>query len=164
MTDMLATLLDERAIEAQLKNYCRAMDRCDNELGVAVFHDDAQLDYGEMFRGAPRDFVEHTIAAHFSLETHLHRISNISIAVNGDRAGSETYVDAIFRGSAQGAAFEIRTCGRYIDQWEKRGGRWAVSRRQYLHAIDSQRPAGEARFPVTGARDTTDFSYTALRP
>lgn len=157
--------LDERAIHTQLNNYCRAMDRCDVELGCAVFHDDAVLDYGAIFRGAPRDFVTQTLRAHFSLETHLHRISNITIAVNGDRAGSEAYVDAIFRGAAEGRAFEIRSCGRYIDRWEKRDGRWAISKRQYVHAIDSVGPALEKqRFESAGARDLSDPSYTVLAP
>lgn len=163
MTD-LATLLDERAITAQLTAYCRSMDRCDHALGYGVFHDDAVLDYGVMYQGGARGFVDATLKAHLSLESHLHRISNITIAVNGDRAGSETYVEGIFRGVAQGAPFEMRTCGRYVDQWEKRGGRWAISKRIYVHTTDSMKSGETPRYAVGGARDDSDPSYVALKP
>jgi SnoaL-like domain len=88
MDETLALLLDEREITQQLTNYCRAMDRCDRELGVAVFHPQAEADFGAMYRGTGEGFVDFALARHRHLDAHVHRISTISICVNGDTAGS----------------------------------------------------------------------------
>jgi hypothetical protein len=162
MDEGLQRLLDERAIERQLHHYCRAMDRCDLELGKAVFHPDTQVDYGPMYQGPADGFVEFTIRSHASARTHLHRISNIIIEVEGDRAGSETYVDARFRFEADGRLIALYTRGRYIDRWEKRDGRWAISQRTYVHEMDGQAEAGEERYAPAGKRDRSDISYSAL--
>lgn len=158
----LETLLAEREIDRQLVAYCRAMDRCDAELGLSVFHTDAVLDYGDIYRGDAGGFIDFTITSHARLDAHLHRISNVTISVDGDRAGSETYVDAVFRMSHDGAALEMRTAGRYIDRWEKRAERWAISRREYLHSTDNVRPLDVSPRPITGTRDRADPSYAAL--
>lgn len=162
MDERLERLLDERAIERQLHNYCRAMDRCDLALCTAVFHPDTQVDYGAMYQGPAEGFVAFTIRSHASARNHLHRISNISVEVDGDRAGSETYVDARFRFEANGQLVALYTRGRYVDRWEKRNGRWAISHRSYVHEMDGQSEAGEERYAFTGRRDPSDLSYEAL--
>jgi hypothetical protein len=164
MDAMLTRLLDEQAIYKQLHNYCRSMDRCDVALGKAVFHPDAEVDYGTMFQGSGHGFVDATIDAHLhgGLRNHMHRISNISIEVEGDRAGSEAYADARFRLENDGKLIELYTRGRYIDRWEKRDGRWAISRRDYVHEMDGQFEPGGERFAYAAKRDPSDISYAAL--
>ena len=164
MDELLARLLDERAIAEQLANYCRAMDRCDHDLGRAVFFPDAEADYGEMYRGSGSGFVDFALAGHLHLTAHLHRISNISIVVDADRAGSETYVDARFRRVHEGVAVELTSCGRFVDQWARRAGRWAITHRRYLHCLDSSRPIEGSRFATGGTRDCADPSYEVLNP
>ncbi len=158
----LETLLAEREINQQLLAYCRAMDRCDAELGLSVFHADAVLDYGDIYRGDAQGFIDFTMTAHAHLDAHLHRISNITFSVNSDRAGSETYVDAVLVMTSDGALLELRTAGRYVDEWQKRAGRWAISRRQYLHVTNGVRPLEPGSMPITGSRDRSDPSYVAL--
>jgi ketosteroid isomerase-like protein len=155
--------LDEREITRQLNNYCRAMDRCDIDLGCAVFHPDAEADYGEIFQGTGHGFVAFAIGTHAYLETHLHRISNISIAVEGDVAGSETYVDVCSYRRRDGAPVEYNVRGRYIDRWERRDGHWAISRRRYVHAMDASRPVNGALYANAGRRDRSDPSYGTLQ-
>ncbi len=162
MDEALARLIDEREIVRQLHNYCRAADRCDLPLGLAVFHADAKVDYGAMFQGSAHDAIRYIIGSHAYLRNHLHRISNIMVEVEGNRAGSETYVDARFRLTQEGAEIEMFTRGRYIDRWEKRDGRWAIAQRTYLHEMDGRRPAGEEAYAVAGIRDESDPSYAAL--
>ena len=162
MDEKLERLLDERAIERQLHNYCRAMDRCDLALGKAVFHPDTQVDYGAMYQGSAEGFVEFTIRSHASARNHLHRISNIIVEVDGERAGSETYVDGRFRFEADGQLVALYTRGRYVDRWERRDGRWAISHRTYVHEMDGQSEAGDERYVFTGRRDPSDASYDAL--
>lgn len=156
------TVLDERAITQQLVSYCRAMDRCDPLLGKAVFHPGATADYGEMFRGSGEGFINFVMGAHERLDAHVHRVSNISVVIDGDRAGSEAYVDARFRMTHEGTPMELTSCGRFVDRWERRDGCWAITERRYLHCMDSSRPLGGARFGIAGTRDRTDISYQVL--
>jgi SnoaL-like protein len=162
MDETLNRLLAESEIRKQLTNYCRSMDRCDMALGKAVFHPGTQVDYGTMYQGSAEGFVENTLRQHESARNHLHRISNITIEVNGDRAGSETYVDGRFRFEWEGKLIALYTRGRYIDRWEKRDGRWAISHRTYVHEMDGQSEAGDERYAFAGKRDPSDVSYAAL--
>lgn len=162
MDATMALLLAEREIGQQLNNYCRAMDRCDRELGRAVFHPDAEADYGAMYKGSAEGFVDFALAGHLHLETHVHRVTNISIVVDGDTAGSESYVDARFRMSRDGTVVEMHSSGRFIDRWERRDGRWGIAQRRYLHCMDSARPLEGANYPSAGERDQSDPSYAIL--
>jgi hypothetical protein len=162
MDEILALLLEEREIAQQLNNYCRAMDRCDRELGVAVFHSDAEADYGAMYQGTGEGFVDFVLAGHKHLDAHVHRITNISITVSGDTAGSESYVDSRFRMTRDGTVLEMHSCGRFVDRWERRDGRWAIAQRLYLHCLDSARPLQGGNYPATGERDQSDPSYAVL--
>ncbi|WP_029430103.1 nuclear transport factor 2 family protein [Blastococcus sp. URHD0036] len=158
----LTRLLAERAIERQLTTYCRAMDRCDADLGRSVFAPDAEADYGDMYRGTGPGFVDFALASHAGMDAHVHRISNVTVTVTGATAGSECYVDARFRLSGPDGPLEIASSGRYVDRWAKRDGAWVITARRYLHAIDCMRPLENPMFGTTGTRDTTDPSYTVL--
>jgi len=150
---------DERQIERQLANYCRAMDRCDAELGRSVFFTDATVDYGAMFQGTGHGFVDFSMTVHPQFDAHLHRISNTIIEIDGQAAVSETYVDAQFRMTENGQAFDVYTRGRYLDRWEKRDGAWAITHRHYVNAMAGKRPIDEIPFGIEGTRDRTDPSY-----
>lgn len=150
---------DERAIEYLLKAYCRSMDRRDDELGRLVFFDDSTVDYGAMFQGSGHGFVAFSNRAHERFETHLHRISNTLVELSGDHAASETYVDAQFRLREDGALFDLYTRGRYLDRWERREGRWAITHRRYVNEMAGKRPITEVPFAVEGVRDQSDPSY-----
>lgn len=159
MSETIEELLAERAITRQLHNYARAMDRCDETLGRAVFHADSVVDYGSMFQGSGYGFVDFTTEAHKVMTTHVHRISNILIEVEGDWAGSEAYVEARLR-LPQGQGFiDLINLGRYIDMWEKRDGEWRILRRRYLHEMDAKQVVEKADYTCAGRRDHTDTSY-----
>ncbi|SEP20429.1 nuclear transport factor 2 family protein [Trujillonella endophytica] len=160
----LARLLAERAIERQLSAYCRAMDRCDADLGRSVFAPDAEADYGDMYRGTGPGFVDFALAAHAAMDAHVHRIGNVSVVVDGDTAGSECYVDARFRVPSPDGPLEIVSSGRYVDRWAGRDGVWVITSRRYLHGIDSMRPLENGMFATGGSRDASDPSYEVLVP
>jgi hypothetical protein len=159
----LSQLLAKQDITEAIHNYCRAMDRIDDDLGRSVFHADAVADYGEMFQGTGHAFIEFVHAAHSGMLVHTHQVSNISVRVDGDRAGSETYVTATLRmKTGDGTLAETRSLGRYIDQWERRDGRWAISHRQYVHEMDDTRLVAKASYATGGRRNRTDPSYLRL--
>lgn len=54
-SEVLAELVAREAIRQQLHNYCRAMDRRDDGLGYAAWHEDGAADYGAgVFQGRGR--------------------------------------------------------------------------------------------------------------
>jgi hypothetical protein len=159
----VAELLSKQAITEALHRYCRAMDRMDNDLGKSVFHPDAPADYGGMYTGTGHGFIEFVYGAHAGMLLHQHQLGNILLGGAGDRAASESYVTVSFRRKDEaGAVVGMRSCGRYLDQWERRGGRWAISNRLYLHLFDETFPVAESQFPATGTRDRSDPSYKIL--
>ena len=161
MEKALQELLDKQAITERIFDYARSMDRMDEELGKACFHEDSIADYGEaVFQGDGSGFVEMCMKAHPMFKSHAHQISNVRIWIDGpDKARSESYVDATLRRiDEEGKTFDIRNCGRYVDEWEKRDGEWRIAKRQYLVDLDQSGPNG-GLFETTGTRDRTDPSY-----
>lgn len=159
----LQILLDKQSITERLYDYARGADRIDLNLIRALFHPDAEADYGSMFTGTGYEFADYIAVAHPPLQTHTHHLSNIRIQVDGDRAGSETYTMARLRMQGpDGSLIDVVSTGRYLDEWERLGGEWRVSRRRYLHSADESRPVAGARYPVGGSRDREDPSYAVL--
>lgn len=150
------------AITEKIYQYSRAMDRIDDRLGYDVFHEDATVDYGEMFQGTGHEFIDFVHKAHSTMLVHQHMIGNILIELDGDRAGSESYVTATFRiRQDDGTLMGMRSQGRYIDRWERRGDAWRILHRQYLHEMDESWPAVQ-QFVSRGQRETSDPSYAVL--
>ena len=157
----LQHILDRQAILDQITNYARSVDRLDHALGKAVFHPEAKADYGGMFQGTGWGFIDWCLEAHTHLLGHSHQFSNISIAIDGNRARSETYGDVtVCARDKTGQRQVMRNLGRYIDQWEKRDGAWRINDRKYVHDLDYGVSADVAgAYPMTGRRDRGDASY-----
>jgi hypothetical protein len=158
---MLQGLLDKQAITERIYDYGRSMDRIDPALGKACFHEDALVDYGaERYQGTAAGFVDMCMAAHPHFSSHAHQFSNVRIWMLGnDRARSETYCDVTLRRvDESGQSQDMRTLGRYIDEWTKRDGNWRIFTRIYLHDLDQSGP-GAGLFGTTGRRDRADPSY-----
>lgn len=157
--DMLA----RQAITDRIHDYCRAMDRIDDDLGRSVFHADATADYGTMFKGTGYGFIDYVHEAHSAMLAQNHAVGNISIRVAGDNAGSETYVTMRGRMKGEGdAVMQITSIGRYVDRWQKRDGEWRISERRYLHVMDELHTVAMAAYETAGARDRSDPSYEVL--
>lgn len=150
------------AITDQLHNYARAMDRIDHALGYAVWHEGGTAEYGEMYRGTGRGFIDWVCETHGTMTAHAHRISNILVTVDGDRAGSEAYVQATLRFEQDGVRRQATAFGRYLDRWSRRDGRWAIDHRIYIQDFDEVRDAGAVLVGAWGRRDRDDPSYAVL--
>ena len=135
-TDVLETMVAKQAITEVIYGYCRALDRMDKPAAYAVWHPDGTADYGEdIFRGAGHEFVDWVWTAHAGMSTHSHQITNVLIQVDGDRAVSEAYVTVALRTLPFGDGPEVADIfsrGRYVDQWSRRDGRWAIDHRNYI--------------------------------
>ncbi len=151
-----------QAITDVIHRYCRSMDRIDAELGYGVWHEGGTADYGPVFQGTGRGFIDWVCEFHRTLDSHHHQVGNILIDLRGNEAGSETYitVNLLAKEEADGKR-TIRTGrGRYLDRWSRRDGRWAIDHRHFIldfvvtHGVDV----------VTGwsHRDSNDPSYGVL--
>jgi SnoaL-like domain len=163
MSGALEELIVREAIRDQLHNYCRAMDRRDDGLGRAVWHEDGTADYGaEVFQGLGRDFVDQVSRNHLRRAAHSHQIATVGIEVDGEHAASEAYATVRLVTEGPDGVSEEFFAGRYLDRWSRRDGRWAIDHR--LWVLDF----GELDRPVAtplagdGARDRTDPSYAVL--
>jgi len=167
MTDSAAQevkiLLVKQAISEVIFRYCRAMDRIDAELGYSVWHENAQVDYGSVFKGTGREFIDWVCEFHRGLVSHHHLVSNILISIDGDVAASESYIDtALYMKDEKDNLQQVCGRGRYLDNWSRRDGRWAIDQRQFVldYATTKQVTTDT---PAWGKRDATDPSY-ALSP
>ena len=91
-----AALADKWAIQEQIYNYCRSVDRLDVPLGHAVFHEGSYADF-PTFKGTGQGWIDDVCKAHLDFLHHSHQVTNVIIHVDGDTAGSEAYVIANLR-------------------------------------------------------------------
>ncbi|WP_214401761.1 nuclear transport factor 2 family protein [Pseudonocardia lacus] len=170
MTDGLRRLLDEAAIKEVHLRYCRAVDRMDWDLLRSCYHPEAVDDHGS-FVGGVEEFVAWLARMLPLLASTTHFTANQLVEVDGDRAWMESYTRAYHRiaATAEAPAADYVLNLRYVDQLERRDGRWRVLERVVVH--DSERFDPVAGAPVEpgangrpGARDRTDPSYRRPLP
>lgn len=150
----------EHAITRVLHRYCRAMDRIDAELGYTVWHPAGLADYGPVFDGTGRGFIDWVCSFHRTLDAHSHQIANALIDVDGDVAVSETYVTVALLATVEERRVVTTGRGRYLDEWSHRDGRWAIDRRRYVHDFSVKQVVDVN--PGWGRRDAADPSYALL--
>jgi hypothetical protein len=149
---IIQELIDKRAIEEALLRYCRGIDRCDEELVLSAFHDDAYDDHGS-YGGPAREFAWRIVDRNRRLvEFSMHRITNHLIDVDGDIAISEAMVSSVQR--IVGEARLQFSGSRYLDRFERRNGQWRIAYRLIVHDWGGSAELGAWTLP--GA-DTTAF-------
>lgn len=158
MADIRA-LLDKQAISEALYTYCRAVDRVDRPLAYSIWHEDAQADYGSIYKGTGRGVIDFICDSHLQGVVHSHQITNILIRLEGDRARSEAYVTSAMRTMIRGELTQINTRGRYLDRWTRQDGRWLIEHRVFAHDLDEMRPVKPGYITPNFALDRSDPSY-----
>lgn len=160
---MLADITARNAITDRIYSYCRAMDRIDHQLGYSVWHSDGLADYGSIFNGTGRGFIDWVCDMHGTMQAHSHQVANILIQLDGNCAGSEAYVTATLRYQQKGKLMQTTARGRYLDSWSCREDNWKIDKRIYLHDFDQTTEvlvAGET--DPRASRNRNDPSYTLL--
>lgn len=164
MTDAeLRAVADRQVITDLLNRYGRAMDRMDADVGYSIWHEDGTADYVGIFQGTGRGFVDFANAQHAKTLTHHHRVMNIIIELDGDHAASECYVHSDVRIAAGAGVKQITTCGRYLDTWSRRDGRWGIDKRIAVRDYDEIRDVTPGQVREAQPRDRTDLSYSILK-
>lgn len=139
--------------------YCRAMDRCDENLLRSVCHPDSTFVSGVV--DGPLDVFAPGIIAHLrsSLKSSFHAIANEWVEITGDRAKGESYVIGIISlGDGENAA-QFISGGRYLDQYERRAGTWKFLQRNYVPDFMVNCPS-----PIAGQPFGTAFGKGGRKP
>jgi 3-phenylpropionate/cinnamic acid dioxygenase small subunit len=119
---------DRQEISDLLVRYATGIDRRDWALFRTVFTDHCELDYGEIGTWNTVDAVaEFMQRAHATGQT-LHRMTNQSIAVDGDRATARTYVDMIMVSDNKSG---VNAVGYYDDEIVRTEDGWRIARRRF---------------------------------
>ncbi len=154
-------LLDKLAIHEVLMRYCRAIDRCDEELLCSVYHADAWDNHGT-FNGPASEFVPWVMnLLRQRYKTTTHAICNELVELVGDVAHSESYFFACHRYEREGREWDWTIAGRYVDRFERREGVWKIAHRlavtdwDRVDHVTAKRPAP----PVVGLRTRQDPVY-----
>jgi ketosteroid isomerase-like protein len=109
--------------------YATAIDSRQYRLLTTVFTEDARVDYGVVGQwtgGAEvAQFME---AAHVGAAHTIHRMTNQSIAIDGDTATIRTYVDALILMEDGSGANPV---GYYDDHAVRTPDGWRIDRRTY---------------------------------
>ncbi|WP_395334530.1 nuclear transport factor 2 family protein [Novosphingobium sp. BL-8H] len=160
---ILHELADKDAIRDLIHRYCRAVDRIDVPLGHSIWHDDGHADYGaDFYQGPGKGVIDRICADHARLLSHSHQVANVLVAIDGDRAGSEAYVNGTMRARRGEDVLHIAVWGRYCDRWERRAGRWGLVHRTVVFDHEEMRVVTPMEHRNQGARDRSDPSYAAL--
>lgn len=176
-------LVDRLAIQEVIYRFCRAVDRSDLDQIPSLFHPDATDNHG-LYEGDVPGLVEWLRERHKTISSAMHTVSNMLIDFYApDAALVESYLTVAIRYSAEGAAkmaavsglgaasggpVDMVTYGRYVDQFERRGGEWKIARRVAVpdHTMIFDAPTGSAIKPATmisGRRDQDDLIFKLRR-
>jgi hypothetical protein len=155
-------LADRLAITDQIYRYCRSVDRLDVPLGHNVFHPDSKADFG-VYKGTGRGWIDFICEEHRKYLHHSHQVTNIVIEVEGDGAGSESYVTATLRAGEGDKVMQRQFWARYIDSWSRRDGQWAIDDRECIVDFASVSEVTPVREDSRSRRDREDPSYSVLK-
>lgn len=161
--DFAAQIADRLAITDKIYRYCRSVDRLDVPCGHSVFHEDSYADFGASYRGPGRGWIDYICERHRDFLHHSHQVTNIIIEIDGDRAGSESYVFSTLQIREGDDVVKRQFWARYVDEWSKRDGEWAIDRRECVIDFDEGGPVQPLGQHDRAARDTSDPSYSVLK-
>ncbi len=158
-------LMDKRTITEQIVRYCRALNRCDKELMMSIFHDDAIYEHGP-YQGDFKEFSSYAMSLLEKLDCTHHQVGNILVdLIDSDNALAESYWTAFhnigvevdpapaFPDHEVGVAENIIMGGRYVDHFERRNGEWKITHRYDLYEWASWAAASERGFAEVPASD-----------
>ena len=133
-------LLDKQAITELIYTYPRGLDRMDKDILLSIGHPDAKMKFGKTDFPSWAAYVDWLIKAHNDMVGNNHRITNILVKVNGDKAVSECTGTATLLVPKEGdpSLYEERWMhSRYLDTWSRRDGKWGLDDRKTV--IDYRR-------------------------
>lgn len=137
MEDDIREVIARSKIRHALETLARGEDRRDAELVSKAFWPDATVDYG-MFEGDFPAYLAWVVPGADSIPCTQHILAQSYIVLDGDKAKAETHVVSYHRvdfgaNEQGGDHHDVCMGGRYLDDFEKRGGEWRIARRVMLY-------------------------------
>jgi ketosteroid isomerase-like protein len=163
-------LADREAIRECLYRYSRGVDRLDADMVRSAYWPDA-LDSHLDFTGNAQEFIDWSFPIMGTMDQTMHMIANVLMRIEGDQADVESYFYGYHRvNTPDGGKADVIGAGRYIDNFEQRGGEWRIARRlvqtdwfrQYPDSADWEAGMLGMRIDL-GGRKPDDPSYERLR-
>jgi hypothetical protein len=168
----LEVLMAEHAMRQALYRYCRGADRADAESMMSAFHPDAIDNHGG-YQGLAAHYVRQYVEGIQTINRMvMHTISNLLVSLRDrDHASSEAYFVSYLVPIPSGGVEGVVDCfgGRYLDEWERRDGIWAIRERTVVHDWHSTGQPSSRTFPrdlsgyVNGQWKPGDVSYEHLK-
>ncbi|MBV1690515.1 nuclear transport factor 2 family protein [Novosphingobium sp. G106] len=162
MTLSPTEVADKLEIADKIYRYCRSVDRLDVPVGHSVFHADSVADFGESYVGTGRGWIDFICEEHKKFLYHSHQVTNVIIELSGETAGSESYVYASLQRQDGDKVVQHEFWARYVDKWSKRGGDWAIDRRDCIVDYGVIREVTQLPGNPASRRDRDDPSYDVL--
>lgn len=145
-----------------LHQYCRAADRCDENLMLTCYHADAIDDHG-FFSGPVTKFVPLVVEELKKLTLSVHSISNPVIVREGERAFVESHYSVIHRINHLLGFTDFWHHGRYLDIFERRSGSWRIATRVIVQDGERWIQAADLRTFVQANPNTPPQGVQSLR-
>jgi len=130
---------DRLAIRETVENWVVWRDAGDWERFATVWHADGWMT-ATWFQGPARKFIEVSREGFERGVNILHALNGWSCELSGLRAISQVKMNIFQRASLDGVPVDVTCWGRFYDFFEKRGGRWAIVRRQPIYEKDRLDP------------------------
>lgn len=146
----VAAFLDREAAAAVVTGYAGALDARDWSAYRALFSDAVAIDYGaigSIVATVPADQWTDRCRTLEGFDETAHRINNISVEIDGDRAAVASIVDAAHFVRLNGDTLMGDIIGRYTHELIRNGG-WKISG-VVLEVVGY--PAGKAAFDAAFA-------------
>lgn len=153
-------LRDRQDIADVISAYCRGLDRLDPDILRGAYHEGA-IDRHGPFLGDRDTFVPWAIELVGEYPLSHHSVTTHNCQIDGDRAWAESY--CVFFTLLQDRKSLGAGAARYIDELERRDGKWAIAKRAEIMDCCYEMPAthwlGEAWEEIPSRQDREDLSY-----
>ena len=136
---MDAAMQDRLAIAEVVQNWALWRDAGDWERFRTVWHDDGWMS-ATWFQAPAKEFIDVSREGFDKGVSILHFLGGCSVDLAGDRAIAQTKMTINQRGMCDGVLVDVVCTGRFYDFFERRGGRWAIVRRQPIYEKDRMDP------------------------
>jgi 3-phenylpropionate/cinnamic acid dioxygenase small subunit len=128
---------DEAAITRVLLDYCGGIDRRDWATFQRCFAEECRADYGPIGTWSSAEEITAWMrVSHADMGATMHRLSNVTVDVDGDQAQARSYVDAVLlSGHGDGGT---QALGFYDDRLRRTGGAWKIAERTFTMVLQRE--------------------------
>src|SRR4051794_33203926 len=126
---------DETEIRRLVERWAVARDALDWDTFRTVWHSDGRM-MATWWQGPFEDFIKMSVQGFEKGVRILHFLGGSLVAVDGDRAVSQTKMTITQRAVVEDVLCDVVCTGRFYDFFERRSGTWGLVLRQPIYEVD----------------------------